>query len=612
MERSSKLLPTILYVALWVNLGLARQTPPSTLQVRQPLQPGLQQVVDPATDTLLTVTFPADSDTVVTKTIRYGAKAADTSLAVFVNGEQQVVYPSGAVVGILALQPGWNRLSFRAVTPADSQETVVRVYRIPAPVTLPPAPTRIVVDSIEPSNHVTFYERDRIIVRFQGSPGGKAAFRIDQLTDGKLPMTELAPREAGGLKGVYEGVYTIRPADHCEGERVVFWLKGTKGLRKKRRSRARVTVTLTNQPLILKTVGASNLVYYRPGSEIYMDLPEGIALQAVADLGRWWKVAVSSTRQGYILKESVTLTPRGRDLPAASLSAISSGIDSNWVTLTFGLSNRVPYRLSQDSSPERLSITFHRTHFADEWTQYPYQDDLIERFTWEQLSDDMLRFDITLSSRQQWGFRGWYAGTQFKLAIRRPPRIEKENPFANLIIALDPGHGGEHTGAVGATGLLEKDVNLIYAQYLAELLTERGARVILTRTEDSTMTLKERVYLAREGQAHILVWLHNNGVGDSRPPLLVSGTSAFYTHLQGLPFVRAVYPHLLALGLEPRGQIHRNYYVTRQTDLVIYLVEGAFLTHPLDEMFLLDDGNLRKLAGAVYQGLEDRLNALAR
>lgn len=599
-------------MGLWVHLGLAQLTRPPIPKVKQQLRPGVQQVIDSAAYNLLTVTFPADSDTVVTEMIRYGARAADTSLAVFVNGEKQVVYPSGAVVGILALQPGWNRVSFRAEAAAHSEETVIRVYRIPAPVTLPPTPTRFLVDSIEPSADVTFYAGDRLIVRFQGSPGGKATFKIDHLTDGKQPMVELRPQEVGGLEGVYEGVYTIKPTDHCERERIVFWLKGKKGLRKKRRSRTRVSVTMTDQPVILKTVGASNLVYYRPGSEIYMDLPEGIALKAVADLGRWWKVAVSSTRQGYILNDSVTAMPRGRDLPAASLRGISSKIDSNWVTLTFGLSNRVPYQLSQDSSPERLSVTFHRTHFADEWTQYPYQDALIDRFTWEQLSDDLLRFDITLSTDQQWGFRGWYEGTQFNLAIRRPPRIEKKNPFANVIIALDPGHGGKHTGAVGATGLLEKDVNLIYARYLAELLTRRGAKVILTRTEDSTMTLKERVDIARAAQAHILVWLHNNAVGDSRPPLLVSGTSAFYTHLQGLPFVRAVYPHLLALGLEPRGQVRRNYYVTRQTDLVIYLVEGAFLTHPLDEMFLLDDANLRKLARAVYQGLEDHLKTLAR
>ena len=579
---------------------------------KQPSLSGVQQVTEPAADSLLTVTFPADGDTVVTEMIRYGAKAADTSLAVFVNGEQQLVYPSGAVVGLLALEPGWNQLSFRAETPAHSDEIVVRVYRISAPVTLPSTPTRILVDSIKPSANVTFYTGDRLIVRFQGSPGGKATFKIDHLTDGKQPMVELRPQEVGGLAGVYEGVYTIKPTDHCERERIVFWLKGKKGLRKKRRSQARVSVSMTDQPVIVKTVGSSNLVYYRPGSEIYMDLPKGIALKAVADLGRWWKVAVSSTRQGYILNESVTPMPRGRDLPAAALSSISSKVDSNWVTLTFGLSNRVPYRLSQDSSPERLSVTFHRAHFADEWTQYPYQDGLIDHFTWEQLSDDLLRLDITLSTRQQWGFRGWYEGTQFKLAIRRPPRIEREIPFANLIIALDPGHGGEHTGAVGATGLLEKDVNLIYARYLAELLTRGGAKVILTRTVDSTMTLKERVDIARAAQAHILVWLHNNAVGDSRPPLLVSGTSAFYTHPQGLPFVRAIYPHLLALGLEPRGQIRRSYYVTRQTDLVVYLVEGAFLTHPLDEMFLLEDANLRKLARAVYQGLEDHLKTLTR
>lgn len=65
------------------------------------------------------------------------------------------------------------------------------------------------------------------------------------------------------------------------------------------------------------------------------------------------------------------------------------------------------------------------------------------------------------------------------------------------------------------------------------------------------------------------------------------------------------------LGLEPFGEVHRTYYVTRQRDIVIFLVEGAFLSNPIDEMFLMKDENLKKLAKAVYDGLEDYLLKIA-
>ena len=57
--------------------------------------------------------------------------------------------------------------------------------------------------------------------------------------------------------------------------------------------------------------------------------------------------------------------------------------------------------------------------------------------------------------------------------------------------------------------------------------------------------------------------------------------------------------------------VHRSYYVTRQTDMVVYLVEVVFLSHPEDEMFLQKDENLKRLAEAVLKGLEDTLRELA-
>ena len=97
----------------------------------------------------------------------------------------------------------------------------------------------------------------------------------------------------------------------------------------------------------------------------------------------------------------------------------------------------------------------------------------------------------------------------------------------------------------------------------------------------------------------------------ARPPLEIQGASSFYTQPHALPFVRGAYPHLLALGLVPQGMVHRSYYITRQTDMVVYLVEGAFLSHPEDEMFLQKDENLKRLGEAVLQGLEDTLRELA-
>lgn len=93
------------------------------------------------------------------------------------------------------------------------------------------------------------------------------------------------------------------------------------------------------------------------------------------------------------------------------------------------------------------------------------------------------------------------------------------------IVVLDPGHGGEDTGAEGRGGLLEKDVTLAVARELKKLLEgELGAVVYLTRTDDSFRPLLERTAFANERRADIFVSLHANASPDPR----INGVESYY------------------------------------------------------------------------------------
>lgn len=78
-------------------------------------------------------------------------------------------------------------------------------------------------------------------------------------------------------------------------------------------------------------------------------------------------------------------------------------------------------------------------------------------------------------------------------------------------IVLDPGHGGKEVGAIGPNGVLEKDMTLAICQRLATLLNQRlGARVILTRTDDSLITLDQRTAIANQYKADLFLSVHAN------------------------------------------------------------------------------------------------------
>jgi N-acetylmuramoyl-L-alanine amidase len=90
------------------------------------------------------------------------------------------------------------------------------------------------------------------------------------------------------------------------------------------------------------------------------------------------------------------------------------------------------------------------------------------------------------------------------------PSSPREAPGIRTIV-IDPGHGGREVGAVGPNGLLEKDITLTIARKLAAALSSKvGARVVLTRDDDSVVSLDQRTALANQYKADLFLSVHLN------------------------------------------------------------------------------------------------------
>ena len=197
---------------------------------------------------------------------------------------------------------------------------------------------------------------------------------------------------------------------------------------------------------------------------------------------------------------------------------------------------------------------------------------------------------------------------------------------AGLVIALDPGHGGNDSGAVGS-GLKESDVNWKIAQACkAELENYAGVTVVLTRTQNECPTLYERVVRAVNQGAKVFVSLHINSTERSS----ADGAEVYYpndssynkaAHETGKQLSQNILDELTALGLQDRGIKVRNsennskypdgslrdYYGViadaREMGIPGIIVEHAFITNPEDNAKLKDDNFLKKLGMADAQGI---------
>ena len=79
------------------------------------------------------------------------------------------------------------------------------------------------------------------------------------------------------------------------------------------------------------------------------------------------------------------------------------------------------------------------------------------------------------------------------------------------VVVVDPGHGGEHVGAIGPCGAREKDIALSVSRELADILDASGqVRALLTRTDDSTLELEDRYRIANEAGAVLFLSIHAN------------------------------------------------------------------------------------------------------
>jgi N-acetylmuramoyl-L-alanine amidase len=560
---------------------------------------------EPSIKPLLQISFPTDGDTVSYSKIRI-AGCTRPGAKVKINGDSTKVYPSGAFVSRIDLKTLDNEIVFIAEDSSFEEKSVLHIFRKPPIPVSPERPTEIDNRIIWPDDDITLISGDIVEVRFKGSTGGKAKFSIDDLCK-NIPMTELKPKDAQGMKGIYSGTVRLQSKKFRRARPVKFEIKGMDGKKVKAKSQGLITVQPNNILLVGETRSQAYLKTSPYGWGIMMILPQDVRLHIIGQRGSYYKIRLTENEYAYVSRRDVNLLSSGTPLPKTSISLPSINFDGDWIQLIMSVQTACPYQITQSIDPAMLELTVYGAHLTSQWITYPNLDTTIKIIRWLQPSADIFKLFVDLNQQQQWGYRVRFEPGQMIMEIRRAPKIAEppQSPVAGLIFTLDAGHGGNEYGAVGATGLMEKDVNLNYTKKLASLLDSAGAKVILTRQTDTTMSLADRIEIARKANTHIFCWLHNNSIGATSDPVAVRGTSTYFTIPQNQNLAWTIYPHLVKLGLVPFGRVQSDYYVTRQTDMLTVLVEGAFMSHPEDEMLLMDAVFLDKLAGAVFKGLEE-------
>ncbi|MGQ0568358.1 MAG: N-acetylmuramoyl-L-alanine amidase [Armatimonadota bacterium] len=169
------------------------------------------------------------------------------------------------------------------------------------------------------------------------------------------------------------------------------------------------------------------------------------------------------------------------------------------------------------------------------------------------------------------------------------------------VVAIDAGHGGKDPGAIGPTGLLEKDVVLDIAQRVRELLVRAGVGGRVTRETDVFVELADRPRAAKLQGVTAFVSIHANG--STRPAS--NGSETYYLSPQSQVFAQLVQEELGRIpGLANRGVKTANFLVLRESDVPAVLVEVAYVSNPDEEARLRQNIFRQRLADAITRGVQ--------
>ena len=183
-------------------------------------------------------------------------------------------------------------------------------------------------------------------------------------------------------------------------------------------------------------------------------------------------------------------------------------------------------------------------------------------------------------------------------------QLEKEE----VMIVIDPGHGGEDPGKVGVNGALEKELNLKIADKLKKLLEEKNIQIVMTREDDfvpesKKEDLQKRVDLINEVKPEIVICIHQNSFTDQT----VAGPQVFYHGGSDISkqIAQMLQEELWLVDEEHQRQIkgNENYYMLSETEVPTVIVECGFLSNAADEEKLKTEEYQEQIAHAICTGI---------
>lgn len=573
--------------------------------------------------------------------------AAPPGAAVFVNGIQAKTHDGlGAYLAVIPMNVGENQITVTAHWDGQVAEATRTVY-FPGVWTTTDGSDgpRVEVEYMRPQGDTAWMVGDEVRVFLKGTAGADVSFSITGVQE-HIPMLELTEypsyfwgqgrfgdgtdaTELLAVEGIYVGSYVIQPGDVAAYERVLFHFSQD-GEAFDVPAMGRLSILDGAQPRVVEVTAEQAPLYASTGSEFHGRVwtwlgpgypvapvtwqPRGVRMQWIGQDGDYYRVRLSQGVELWAPRSDLRLLPSGTPLPQAQFSTVRTRDGERSSTVRFHLNQKVPVEVQYSAEPHQIQLLLHSVQWHQDSIFEDYKTAWLQGVHVRQVTQDQAAVTISLAGNRLDGYSLEYDGTDLVIALRQPPVVTAEEPLAGRTVVVDPGHGGPRDrGGTGPTGIHEKDVVLPIALQLAARLEDAGADVLLTRQQDTAVSLSDRRQLAEDVQADLLVSIHANAFPDGIDSTIHHGHSTIYTHPFHRPAAVALQDAMLRhVGFANYGiQMRGNLGVLRSAAVPSVLVEMGFMMYPEELAFMLSDDGQAALAEALLHGIADYFRALA-
>ena len=575
--------------------------------------------------TQLHLTYPPLQHTTTSDRLFFIGTAPKDGL-VSINGKTIDRSEMGHFAPSLPLQIGENTFNLQYKSPdgdrSNDRQINVKVIRDPR-ITLPPKELGFIKDSLFPNVDIARQPNERICFDAIATPNAKVLMRIGDREIPLLPRRrniQLPPNSsvltgnnqaiAESPSGYFRGCTRFETAAQLGQPQYEVRL-GDRIIKEKAIGKVEILSPKNLQVAEVIAVNADARTGASTDFSRLTPLPKGTKAVITGKQGDWLRLDYG----GWVRKSMVEIED-GEVLPRSIVKSINTKrfitqVDKNniWTELTIPLEVPVPIAIVQSDRTFMLTL-YNVTAQTDTISIAP--DSIINKIDWAQPEPDKVTYTINLKPKQQWGYKVRYEGTNLVLSFKHPPIIasinsQESKPLKDIKILLDVGHGGkEDLGSRSPTGYPEKDVTLITSQLLQTELQNRGAKVVMTRNDDSDVDLAARIAKINQEEPTLSISIHYNALPDDGDAINTVGVGAFWYNAQAEDFAKFINTYVAnKLNRLNYGVYWNNLALARPTIAPSVLLELGFMINPVEFEWIIDPQQQKLLATTLADGITE-------